>query len=250
MATSKLRGFYQLFKKDWDMVKTGTYFVLALALTTNLAVVVFRIQQVAPLFAFTFMAPFLVPLYSAVQLFRREWSGGSIYLLLSLPIKGFYIFLSKLLAILLEFIVQSIGVFSISFIFIYTFEMSSKINLYQILNFSYTSNALFAGVLTYLILLGGLALFTGGTFLSQALSRLVPKYQDLCAFAFFLVSLWFAAKVTTNLGNYLLHLNWMSTPRSPMSLWLPASFIILLEVSIAVVYLAGAGYIYDRKLEL
>ena len=109
MPTNKWNMFKQLFKKEWDQVKPETYFVLALALTTNLAVVAFNIQQVAPLYVFAFMAPFLVPLYSAVQLFRREWSDGSIYLLLSLPVNGNPIFLAKLLAVLLEFIIQTVG---------------------------------------------------------------------------------------------------------------------------------------------
>ena len=64
MAVSKWNMFKQLFKKEWDQVKLETYFVLASALTVNLAVVVFNIEQVAPLYAFVLMAPFLVPLYS------------------------------------------------------------------------------------------------------------------------------------------------------------------------------------------
>ena len=177
--------FKQLFRKDLEQVKTETYFVLALALTINLAVNIFNLQQAAPLFVFIFIAPFLVPLYSAVQLFRREWSSGTIHLLLSLPVDGFRIFLSKLLAVLLEFMIQIIGVFGLTSVFVYLFGTANPRLTFSFNNFFYTSDIVHALGVAFLTALGGLALVTAAIFFSQSLGRLVSKYQDLSAFVFF-----------------------------------------------------------------
>ncbi len=253
MAVSKWNMFKQLFKKDWEQVKTETYFVLALALTTNLAVNIFNLQQAVPLFVFTFMAPFLVPLYSVVQLFRREWSGGTIYLLLSLPVGGFLIFLSKLLAVLLEFMIQSLGVFGLTIVFVYLSGTVNSHLAFNLADFFYSSDLVHAPEIhalgmAFLIMLGGLALVTATIFFSQSLGRLVPKYQDLSAFVFFLLSLWIAIKVAAGLGGAVLPFS--TTPPESTLIWQVAFFLLGMELVIAGLYLAAAAYIYDAKLEL
>ena len=258
MAVSKWNMFKQLFQKEWDQVKTETYFVLALALTVNLAVVVFNIEQVAPLYAFVLMAPFLVPLYSTVQLFRREWSEGSIYLLLSLPINGGPIFLTKLLAILLEFIVQTAGAYGITFLFGYIFEVTSRTNLKWAWTMAMSERGsliLQAAVMTGLIIIAGMALLASTIFLSQSLGRLVRRYQGLCTFVSFLFLLWLAGKIAVGAGDLVFRfINLPNIPHTPIpqtaAMWQTTAFLLATEVLITVLYLAGTAYIYDTKLEL
>jgi hypothetical protein len=245
MAIDRWNMFKQLFRKDWEQVRTETYFVLALALTTNLAVIIFNIRQATPLFALIFMAPFLVPPYSAVQLFRREWSGGGIYLLLSLPLGGFPIFLTKLLAVLLEFVVQTSGVFGLTAVFVYLFNTADpRLDL----NIACNGDMVHTLIMTYLIMLGGLALVTAAIFFSQSLGRLVSKYQDLSAFIIFLLSLWAAIKIAGSLGGAVLPFS--TTPPEPALIWQAAFFLLGFELVTASLYLSAAAYIYDTKLEL
>lgn len=253
MAVSRWSMFKQLFKKDWEQVRTETYFVLALALTMNLAVNIFNLQQAVPLFVFIFVAPFLVPLYSAVQLFRREWSGGTIYLLLSLPLGGFLIFFSKLLAVLLEFMIQIIGVFGLTIVFVCLSGPANPHLAFNFANFFYTSNLIHAPEIhamgmAFLTMLGGLALVTAAIFFSQSLSRLVPKYQDLSAFVFFLLSLWGAIKIAAGLGGAIIPFS--TAPPEPALIWQITFFLLGIELMIAGLYLVAAAYIYDTKLEL
>lgn len=254
MPITKGNMFKQLLKKEWDMVKAETYFVLAATLTVNLAVVVFNIEQVAPLYAFVLMAPFLVPLYSAVQLFRREWSEGSIYLLLSLPINGGPIFLTKLLAILLEFIVQVAGSFGITFLFVYLFQVADKVDPRWALNFVFSERGYLiiqATVISWLILLGGMALLASALFLSQSLGRLVSKYRGLVTFISFLALLWLAGKTTiVSTANYVFNFadfSSFSPPKWPVA---STSFFILMETLITAAYITATAYIYNTKLEL
>jgi hypothetical protein len=258
MAVSKWNMFKQLFKKEWDQVKLETYFVLASALTVNLAVVVFNIKQVAPLYAFVLMAPFLVPLYSTVQLFRREWSEGSIYLLLSLPVNGGPVFFTKLLAILLEFIVQTAGAYGMTFLFAYIFEVTSRADLRWALTFSLSEHGspiLQAAVMTSLVMIAGMALLASAIFLSQSLGRLVRKYQGLCTFASFLFLLWLAGKIAVGTGDLVFRFtNLANIPHTAIpqvaALWQITAFVLATEVLITALYLAATAYIYDTKLEL
>lgn len=245
MAVSRWKMFKQLFRKNWEQVKAETYFVLALALTTNLAVIIFDIRQAVPLYVFTFMAPFLVPLYSAVQLFRREWAGGGIYLLLSLPLGGFFIFLAKLLAVLLEFIIQTSGTFGLTVVFVYLFGRADPL---LAINFACTGNMVHALGMTYFIMIGGLALATAAIFFSQSLGRLFPKYQDLSAFVFFLLSLGVAIKIAGNLGGAAIPFS--TTPPEPALIWQAGFFLLGFEFIFTGLYLLAAAYIYDTKLEL
>jgi hypothetical protein len=253
MAVSRWNMFKQLFRKDWEQVKTETYFVLALALTMNLAVNIFNLQQAAPLFIFIFIAPFLVPLYSAVQLFRREWSGGTIYLLLSLPVGGFFIFLSKLLAVLLEFMIQIIAVFGLTIVFVYLSGTANPHLIFNFTDFFYSSDIVHAPEIhalgmAFLTMLGGLALVTAAIFFSQSVGRLISKYQDLSAFVVFLLSLWVVIKVAAGLGGAVLP--FFTTPPESTLIWQIAFFLLGMELMIAGLYLAAAAYIYDAKLEL
>ena len=252
MAASRWNMFKQLFRKDWEQVKTEIYFVLALTLTINLVVNILNIRQAVPLFVFIFMAPFLVPLYSAVQLFRREWSSGTIYLLLSLPLGGFLIFLSKLLAVLLEFMIQITAVFGLTNVFVC---LSGTVDPRLTFNFAnfFTSNLAHAPEIhalgmAALTILGGLALVTAAIFFSQSLGHLVPKYQDLSAFVVFLLSLWVAIKIAAGLGSAVIPFS--TTPPEAALIWQIAFFLFGIELMIAGLYLAAAAYIYDTKLEL
>ena len=247
MAIDRWNMFKQLFRKDWEQVRTETYFVLALALTMNLAVNIFNLRQATPLFVLIFVAPFLVPLYSAVQLFRREWSDGTIYLLLSLPVGGFLIFLSKLLAVLLEFMVQIMGVFGLTIIFVCLFGTEDP-HLAFNFSFAYTGDIAHALGMTSLIILGGLALVTAAIFFSQSLSRLVPKYQDLSAFVLFLLSHWGTIKIAVGLGSPMIPFS--TVHPGPALIWQMAFLLLGIELVIAGLYLAAAAYIYDTKLEL
>jgi ABC-type transport system involved in multi-copper enzyme maturation permease subunit len=247
MAIDRWNMFKQLFRKDWEQVRTETYFVLALALTMNLAVNIFNLRQATPLFIFIFVAPFLVPLYSAVQLFRREWSDGTIYLLLSLPVGGFFIFLSKQLAILLEFIIQTVGVFGLTIIFVCLFGTTDPRPAFNF-SFAYAGDIVHALGMTSLIMLGGLALVTAAIFFSQSLSRLVPKYQALSAFVVFLFSLWLTIKIAASLGSAVIPFS--TAPPESALIWQIAFFLLGIELMFAGLYLAAAAYIYDTKLEL
>lgn len=253
MAVSRWNMFKQLFRKDWEQVRAETYFVLGLALTMNLAVNIFNLQQATPLSVFIFVAPFLVPLYSAVQLFRREWPGGTIYLLLSLPVGGFLIFFSKLLAVLLEFLIQILGVFGLTIVFACLSGAADPRLTFNFANFFYTSDILHtpeihALGMAFLTMLGGLALVTAAIFFSQSLGRLVPKYQDLSAFVVFLLSLWVAIKIAAGLGGAMIPFS--TAPPEPALVWQIAFFLLGIELMITGLYLAAAAYIYDAKLEL
>ncbi|MGI5822979.1 MAG: hypothetical protein ACOX6Z_03445 [Dethiobacteria bacterium] len=253
MTVNRWNMFKQLFRKDWEQVKTEIYFVLALTLTINLVVNILNIRQAVPLFVFIFMAPFLVPLYSAVQLFRREWSGGTIYLLLSLPLGGFLIFLSKLLAVLLEFIIQITAVFGLTIVFVCLSGTADPHLTFSFADFFHAGDILQAPYIhalgmTSLTMLGGLALVTAAIFFSQSLGRLVPKYQDLSAFVFFLLSLWGAIKVAVVLGSAAIPFS--TAPPEPALIWQVAFFLLGIELVITGLYLAAAAYIYDTKLEL
>ncbi|HHT70271.1 MAG TPA: hypothetical protein GX016_01665, partial [Firmicutes bacterium] len=187
-----------------------------------------------------------------------EWSEGSIYLLLSLPVNGGPVFFTKLLAILLEFIVQTAGAYGMTFLFAYIFEVTSRADLRWALTFAMSereSLILQAAVMIGLIIVAGMALLASAIFLSQSLGRLVRKYQGLCTFASFLFLLWLAGKIAVGTGDLVFRFtNLANIPHTAIpqvaALWQITAFVLATEVLITALYLAATAYIYDTKLEL
>ena len=166
------------------------------------------------------------PVIALISSLHSEWSANTIYLLLSLPVKGWQILGAKLTAVMLWFAaLGAIRTASLALNFtryIFTQLRGSPIDLVALQMF-YAVIALFAAVLIGLVL-------TEFSFLA---SHLVTKVRGLAGVATFFASAWLFARAVT-LGALALS-------------WMPAISLRTFYISHDVVVISskalGSGYV-------
>jgi hypothetical protein len=184
----------------------------------------------------------LVPLISSLRLISKEWTNNTIYLIMSLPVKGSMILGSKFLALITEYIAGTGAVLlagSLLFIGLVP-EAIQKIQIYsEIIPWE-------IGVYAYLSTIVILAYFLSISFFSQMMAKLIQKFRWLVAVVSFLTTWWLSDKLIGELGaGYVYMLNHIDQIEmgtlgvTTIAYMLAALLIFLLAV-----------LIYNRKVEL
>jgi len=111
MQTSSLKKFFKLYSKEMRELRPEILVVLIATLVLDLLFYIKARQFPAVIIGPSIMIlglAALLPFISSFKLLGREWNSNTIYLLLSLPVKGGNVLGSKLLALLTQYLFGTI----------------------------------------------------------------------------------------------------------------------------------------------
>lgn len=261
MQTSSLKKFFKLYSKEMRELRPEILVVLIATLVLNL-LFYFKAQElpamiIVPSMMMLGLAGFL-PFISSFKLLGREWNSNTIYLLLSLPVKGGSILGSKLLALLSQYIIGTVVVTAGGVIL--TFLLFPEPGLAETLRQAQASGIdtrlqtiISSGGLFYLMSLVGMAYVIAISFFSQLLGKLVTRFSGLVTAIVFIATFWLMNKLMTpiwqHVGNYSqLHMNQYNFSIAAFNQLVGMNTLIMLAGTI-IVFIA-AVLVYNHKIEL
>lgn len=261
MQTSSLKKFFKLYSKEMRELRPEILVVLIATLVLNL-LFYFKAQElpamiIVPSMMMLGLAGFL-PFISSFKLLGREWNSNTIYLLLSLPVKGGSILGSKLLALLSQYIIGTVVVTAGGVIL--TFLLFPEPGLAETLRQAQASGIdtrlqtiISSGGLFYLMSLVGMAYVIAISFFSQLLGKLVTRFSGLVTAIVFIATFWLMNKLMTpiwqQVGNYSqLHMNQYNFSIAAFNQLVGMNTLIMLAGTI-IVFIA-AVLVYNHKIEL
>lgn len=187
----------------------------------------------------------LMPVISSFRILGGEWNNNTIYLTLSLPVKGDAVLGSKLLALLTQYVIGTLAVVLSGILLGFSFTPDFG----ELLKMNYSSIPWGVYFSLYLLGVAFFAYLASLAFLSQILGRMVSRFQNL-ATAFIFIGLWLVIK---NLDFYIADI--LSLDKifllTPDKIWINIfswSFTILFIQSLLI--FTAAVIAYNRKIEL
>ncbi|MDF2714065.1 MAG: hypothetical protein K0R28_990 [Paenibacillus sp.] len=200
------------------------------------------------IFVLSAVMPFLfvsvIALGTGYYQLYSEWKTNSIYLLLSLPVRGWKVLTAKLAAVLLLLILAIAGVgasFSLLLLRVKWDEFKGELPLPTLLNVTANSFWMYGLVVIFLLAVIQFAFLCG---------QLVAKFRWLMVFAAFLSSLWLVVRISPLFSNLLM---WI--PEIPFGgedtevMYLHSGpFIVLFILSVGLIGLSG--YILEKEVEV
>ncbi|MDD3271343.1 MAG: hypothetical protein WC109_04350 [Syntrophomonadaceae bacterium] len=261
MQTSSLKKFFKLYSKEMRELRPEILVVLIATMVLNL-LFYFKAQElpamiIVPSMMMLGLAGFL-PFISSFKLLGREWNSNTIYLLLSLPVKGGSILGSKLLALLSQYLIGTAVVTAGGVIL--TFLLFPEPGLAETLRQAQASGIdtrlqtiISSGGLFYLMSLVGMAYVIAISFFSQLLGKLVTRFSGLVTAIVFIATFWLMGKLMTpiwqQVGNYSqLHMNQYNFSIAALNQLVGMNTLIMLAGTI-IVFIA-AVLVYNHKIEL
>lgn len=251
MPTSK--KFWALYRKELRELRPEILIVAGLALLVLVLVATVG-SPVNRILIFPWgMVIGLAGLLPVVSSFRlgREWNSNSIYLLMSLPVKGGAVLGAKLAALITQYLlgVLVIGVTSLIMLAVMVPDLSMA---WQTLSRMTVDPALWSQivwgtVLAFIFSLVLLAYVVSISFFSQVTGRLVKRYSGLLTAGIFLFTLWLAGKIILSVWAGLSQAWFVEATSAPLQL-MGINILIFAVVAAAVFFLSVV--IYDRRTEL
>lgn len=258
MQTSGWKKFFKLYTKEMWELRPEIFIVLAATLVIDI-LLYFKAQEfpalaVAPLMMILGLAAFL-PFISSFKLLGREWNFNTVYLLLSLPVRGGSILGSKLLALLSQYIIGTVVVSAGGVILAFLlFPEPGLLETLRTLGIdTRIQTMLSSGFLFFLMTLAGMAYVICISFFSQLLGRLVKRFSSLVTAVVFVATFWLMGKAMNPLWQQLenynqVHLNQYNFSLAALNQVLGISTLIMLAGA-AIVFIA-AVLVYNHKIEL
>ncbi|HCF71394.1 MAG TPA: hypothetical protein DER33_07420 [Syntrophomonas sp.] len=260
MQAKRLKMFTALYAKEMRDLAAETIIVAGLAVVVNLFLF-FKLNHtpyahilVLPNLMLLGLAAFL-PFISSFKLIYREWKSNTIYMLLSLPVKGALVLGAKMAALVTNYIAGTLAVLVSGFIVslalvgeeiqraLQTIHLTPGVSYGQLLG---------TGLLFYLLSIAGLIYLVSISFGSQIVGKLVRGYSGLVTLLVFLALLFTIQDLGLLVGNELVSflgidfsIQWTIDAFNQFLLLFIAA---LLGVS-TLIY-AGTVWIYNRRIEL
>ncbi|ABR46373.1 conserved hypothetical protein [Alkaliphilus metalliredigens QYMF] len=267
MKTSRVGMIYSLYKKELVAAKNELLMIMTFILGAN-AFLFYKHQTGWPVEASFIFSLFLLlfvvatTFFRAFSVVRNEWKENTVYLVMSLPITGVDVFLSKLLALLTQLIGLSIIALIGASLFIPIIPEVSYV-LEQI-QMEFTSvrliwNALKIGLLGIL----GMNQAIIFAFFSAVVGKLFKKFSGLITLITFIGISMINSKFIDWIGNFFidqgmgeriesqlmgLDVTMMTAMETMLNVY-TLLFTIITVVTSAGVFFATAA-LYDRKVEL
>lgn len=262
MGTSKGNMLYTLYKKDLKASRFELMLIAGVILAVNLYIF-YKTTTGWPLqagFAVNMGGAIAIAMAIFIKAFmtvRNEWKENTVYLMMSLPVSGKLIFLSKLLSLLTQWIALEVLVGVSAFLFFRGMMTPYDWGKLAALPFAYRIEML---KMAFLILLGAnQALILA--FFSSVIGKLFNKFSGLITFGTLIlsniaiskVSGWIISLVSRyqidDLGSR--HIDFshgsLSSTFFPASVYI-ATALVIIGFSVALFF--GTAAIYDRKVEL
>ena len=256
MQNSSLKKFFKLYGKEMRELRPEIIVVLVATIVID-AFFYFKAQQIpgvviGPSMMILGLAA-LLPFISSFKLLGREWNSNTIYLLLSLPVKGGSILGSKLLALLSQYIIGTVVVSAGGFIL--------AILLFPQLIADIVSQAQMAGIdteilswagaglLFYLMSIVGMAYVICISFFSQLVGKLGRRFSGAITAIVFIATFWLMGKIMMPIGQFLGSQLFMHNfSIAALNQLLSINTLILLAGTV-IIFLA-AMLVYNHKIEL
>jgi ABC-type transport system involved in multi-copper enzyme maturation permease subunit len=261
MQTSSLKKFLKLYSKEMRELRPEILVVLIATLVLDL-LFYFKARQflgmiIGPSMMMLGLAAFL-PFISSFKLLGREWNSNTIYLLLSLPVKGGSILGSKLLALLTQYLIGTVvvttGGITLAYLLFPEPGLAETLRQAQAAGIDTRLQTIISsGALFYLMSLVGMAYVIAISFFSQLLGKLVTRFSGLMTAIVFIATFWLMNKLMTplwqQLGKYTqLHMNQSNFSIVAFNQLVGMNTLIMLAGTI-IVFIA-AVLVYNHKIEL
>lgn len=244
MEISKGRMFATLYKKDMILGKNESLLIMALIIVGNLFLFYKAETTWEPQIAMGLSGAFLsfIPFtifFKAFNIISSEWKENTVYMMMSLPVNGNMIFLSKLLALLTQLLILVLVAipFTGTFIFRYGFSIRDLSQVLQLMDGEMIS----AMLQVFTLLFTGFTLSLVIVFFSTLVGRMFKKFSGVISFVVFLAAHYFIGKIT-NLLSIGEEIQLVSTGDFIIS----QGSVLILTI---IVFLCTTA-LYDRKIEL
>jgi hypothetical protein len=260
MQANGYRKFCALYGKEMRELSLEIIIVTGLAAVVNLYLF-FRLNHtpyirllIVPNLMLLGLAGFL-PFLASFKLINREWKSNTVYMLLSLPVRGASVLGAKAAALLTQYIAGTMAVgISAALLSLALAGPEIKAVLQQLyINPGVNLNQLLgSGVLFYLLSMAGLLYLVSISFGSQIAGHLVRSYSGLVTLLVFVALLYivqyFGGLLAYQFSPYFLTFLSNQWTVSTFNKFLLLSTIGLVVAS-AVIYL-GTVWVYNRRIEL
>ncbi|MGI6435679.1 MAG: ABC transporter permease [Syntrophomonadaceae bacterium] len=260
MQANRFNMFAALYGKEMRELLAEITIVVLLAIVVNV-VLFFRLDQ-SP-FRYVLFVPNMMlfglacflPFISSFKLIYREWRSNTIYMLLSLPVKGASVLGAKLAALLTQYVIGSLAVMGTCLLLVLALmgpEFSQGLQELCRESGLSTSQLLGEGLLLYMLSIAVLIYLVSISFGSQMVGKLVRRYSGLLTIVVFIALYSTMQKLIGLFWNQVdLHFNIghaYSMSIGVINQYLGLALLSLLSAS-ALLY-AGTIWIYNRRIEL
>lgn len=200
MQTSKLKMFGKLYSKEMRELAPEIVWVIGIAAAIY-GYMYFKTQEyplaaLAPVFMIFGLAA-LMPLMSSFKLLGREWKNNTVYLMMSLPVKGGMVMGSKLTALLTQFVLGTLiaGVGGALLIIALNPEvmpeMSEQLRLAGYELFQFWPQVMLVYITSILMT----AYVVSLSFFSQMVGKLVKRFSGLLTAAVFFFTFYIVGQI-------------------------------------------------------
>lgn len=203
MQTSAWQRFSALYSKEMRELRPEIIIVLAIATVICLVMLQrpysgARDLLIVPIFLLLGLAAFL-PFISSFKLLSREWSNNTIYVIMSLPVKGGMILGAKLAALISQYIIGTLVVIAAATLLVYPHLPDTANYINSMTGTDKGLTQLVPGMaMAYLLTITWLFYLTSVSFFSQLVGKLFTRFFGLITIGAFLITLY--------LGGWLMHI--------------------------------------------
>lgn len=200
MSVSKGKMLWALYKKDLKGSKFEMFFMLGMFLVGNIYLY-YKTRTDWPVpagFVANFMGAgviFLFIFFKAFQVIRSEWKDNTVYLMMSLPVSGKIIFLSKLLSLLTQWLVLEVLVGLGAWFFLKELITMNELREIQNHIFPWIKEITKLALLVFLGMNQGLLI----AFFSSVVGKLVKKFSGLVTFGTFIAATMLISNISSGI---------------------------------------------------
>ncbi|MGE5396161.1 MAG: hypothetical protein ACM3MK_01350 [Chitinophagales bacterium] len=253
MPISASSKFAALYKKEMREVVPEILVVAGMSVLILILMVTidsrFTPILIMPLISLMGLTIFL-PVVSSFKMISREWTTNSIYLTLSLPVKGASVLGSKLSALLTVALIGMV-ITSVTGLIMGLSFASDIGEVYRQLAARITPEQrvelLKGAIMIFFIIFAIIAYIINISFFSQVTGRLVKRGAGLLTAFVFIVTLWIMGKVMATIWQGLSQVQMVDNLTPPLQLMGINLAVVLL---MAVIAFVAAILVYDHRVEL
>lgn len=243
MKANRLNMFLKLYQKELQELKTEILLTVFAVVAASIAVYISgpQIRWTTLLFVMVAGLAGLLPVISTGGIFTKEFNHNTIYLVMSLPVRGGMILGSKLAAVVSQYLIGTLTVMISGTILSYAlFAEEIAVIIREINGIPWNIGlALYFVTIVFAIYLVSLIFF------SQIIAKLVNKFNYIVTFGTLFGLLWLTNKVAMSLIGSMNYAQVANLP--PVQ---PIIYTALIYLGVAIVIFFASVLIYNRRIEL
>lgn len=243
MQINRGKMFLTLYKKEMRELAAEIIITVSAVVVTSV-LLYFNMKGTVGLLAVPFFMVAglagLVPVLSSFRLLGKEWANNTVYLMMSLPVKGGMILGSKFLALITQYFLGT-GTVLLAGVFL---TIASVPDALQQIQVYYEQIPWEVGIYGYIFTIVLLAYLLSMSFFSQMVGKLVQRFNGFLTGVTFLGIWWLSDKLLKEAGT--IHLLQSIGLLDTGLIW--TCMVAYAAASLAIFLLAVL--VYNRKVEL